>query len=72
MSARAKTGRTAWNYVSAKVVRGSCVNSDKLINVIRRENELQNWREKFKSVLGPWWGWEKRNLFVMMFIRHGR
>jgi hypothetical protein len=46
-SSREKAGRTAGSFVSAEVVGFSCLNSNKLINVIRRENESQNRREKF-------------------------
>jgi len=47
MLPRAKAGRTAGSYVSAEVVGDSCLNSNKLINVIRRETEPQDGREKF-------------------------
>ena len=46
-SSRVKAGRTAGSSVSAEVVGDSCLNSNKLINVIRRETESQNRREKF-------------------------
>jgi len=47
MSSRAKAGRTAGSYVSAEDVGDSCLNSNELINVIRRETESQDLREKF-------------------------